>query len=210
MQNLYKTITSLVDEKEELNRRGGILKYDARRGIPEAKEEFDKMGARYKQVEAEIDRIEKEYAINIEDVSNYLFRYTHTKYRPVIFRETKKEVDGIHYTGEFNACYISQANPYYFRPIKEIAISEDKYDEMLKTLQRTGSICFSRSEDLEFETITPIQYLNRVNFIEIFTRPSDYDGIISKAFIDYIKPMIKQDLIETNIISNDDNFNIGL
>ncbi len=210
MRNLYEVITSLVDERDELNRQGGILKYDAKCGEPTAKEAYDKIVARYKQVEAEIDDIEKKYAIGIEDVCNYLFRYNHTKYRPVIFRETEKEVDGIYYTDEFVACYISQANPYYFRPIKEIAISADEYNKILKTLQRTGSICFSRSEDLDFETTSPAQYLNRVNFIEIFTRPIDYDGIVSKAFIDYIKPMIKQDLKETNIIANDEKFDLGL
>ena len=72
MQNLYDRITNLVKEREELNRRGGILKYDARRGIPEAKEEFDRIVARYKQVEVEIDRIDQDYAIGIEEMGEII------------------------------------------------------------------------------------------------------------------------------------------
>ena len=210
MKNLHETIISLVDEKEELNRQGGILKYDVRHGDPVAKEKYDKMAVRYEQVEHALEEIEKEYAITIEDFPKFLFRFTHTTYRPVIFRETQKELDEVHYTGEFIACYISRSNPYYSRPTKEIAISTDEYNKLLRTLQRTPSICFSRSEDLEFEATSPAQYLNNVNFIEIFTRPSDYDEIVSKRFIDYIKPMLRVELENTNIIANDENFNQGL
>ena len=87
MQNLYQIIKSLVDEKEELNRRCGILKYGARCGIPEAKEEFDKIVERLHVVNDQIDRINREYAIGIKEMGVIISKNMGETYIPKIFKE---------------------------------------------------------------------------------------------------------------------------
>ena len=211
MQNLYETITSLVDEKKELNRRGGILKYDARRGIHEAKEEFDKIVARLHVVNDQIDRINREYAIGIEEMGRIISKNMGETYIPKIFKEVYEKDGERYYTERFIACYINQSHPYYSNEKYEISVLEDEFKSLLQNLDKTNSIMFSNSGELNYRPLAPHYAFIGTNFINKYTygHNTDFDDFCRK-FIKKVEPMLVEELKSTNVIVNDDNFNNGL
>ena len=214
MKNLYETIISLVNEKEELKKQGGILKYDVRHGDPVAKEKYDKMAARYKQVEHELEEIENEYAIGIEEMGKIISKNMGETYTPKIFRKVY-ERDGEHYyTENFIACYINKSHPYYSNEEYEISVLQGEFADLLEDVEEGvhNSIMFSNHGTLcGYRPLVPSWAFQGANFIEMYTcgcntRISHF----SDKFIDYIEPMLRAELESTNIISNDEDFNNGI
>lgn len=210
MQNLYERITSLVREREELNRRGGILKYDARRGIPEAKEEFDKIVARYKQVEDEIDRIEKEHAIGIEEMGEIISENLGETYIPTIFKEVYEKNGERYYTERFIACYINESHPYYTNENYEISVLQDEFKTLMQNLDKTNSIMFSNSGELNYRPLMPRYAFNGTNFIKIYTRGWHHTYDFCRTFIDKFEPMLIKELENIKVDSVDENLGQGL
>ena len=210
MQNLYDRITNLVKEREELNRRGGILKYDARRGIPEAKEEFDRIVARYKQVEVEIDRIDQDYAIGIEEMGEIISKNMGETYIPKIFNEVYEKDGERYYTERFMACYINQSHPYYSSEKYSISVLEDEFKTLMQNLDKTNTIMFSNSGELDYRPMFPANAFRGTNFIKIYTGGWHHTYDFSNSFIEKVEPMLIKELEHTNIIVNDENFNNGL
>ena len=210
MQNLYERITSLVREREELNRRGGILKYDARRGIPEAKEEFDKIVARYKQVEAEIDRIEQDYAIDIEGMGKIISKNLRKDYVPKIFREVYEKDGGRYYTERFIACYINQNHLYHSNPKYEISVLEDEFKTLMQNLDETNTIMFSNSGELNYRPMFPANAFRGTNFIKIYTSGWCHTYDFCRTFIEKVEPMLIKELESIKVDSVDENLGQGL
>ena len=208
--NLYERITSLVNEREELKRRGGILKYDAKRGIPEAKEEFDKIVARYKQVEAEIDRIDQDCAIDIEGMGKIISKNMGEIYIPKIFKEVYEKDGGRYYTERFMACYINQSHPYYSNEKYSISVLEDEFKTLMQNLDKTNTIMFSNSGELNYRPMFPANAFRGTNFIKIYTRGWHHTYDFSNSFIEKVEPMLINELESIEVASVDENLGQGL
>lgn len=211
MQNLYERITSLVREREELNRRGGILKYDARRGIPEAKEEYDRIGQRYHAVNDEINRIEKEYVIDIEEMGEIISENLGETYIPTIFKEVCEKNGECYYTDRFIACYINESHPYYTNENYEISVSQDEFKTLVQNLDKTNSIMFSNSGELSYRPLMPRYAFNGTNFINRYTHGynTNFDNFCRK-FIQMVEPMLVKKLESIKVDSVDENLGQGL
>ena len=211
MKNLYETIISLVDEKEELNKQGGTLKYDVRRGDPVAKEKYDKMAIRYKQVEEQLDSIENEYAIGIEEMGKIISKNMGETYIPKIFREVYEKDGERYYTERFIACYINKRHPYYSNEKYEISVLENEFNgKLLESLDKTNAIMFSHSSELNYRPLVPSWAFQGTNFIRMYTYGRSCALDFCRGFIAKVEPMLRAELENTNIIANDDNFNQGI
>lgn len=211
MQNLYQIIKSLVDEREKLNRRCGILKYDARCGKPEAKEEFDKIVARLHVVNDQIDRINREYAIGIKEMGVIISKNMGGTYIPKIFKEVYEKDGARYYSERFIACYINQKHPYYSHDDYEISVMEDEFKTLMQNANKNNNIMFSNSGELDYRPFTPHYAFIGTNFISKYTY--NYDNSFEyfcRKFIKKVEPMLVEELKSTNVIVNDDNFNNGL
>lgn len=211
MQNLYELLTSLVDERAELKRMGGILKYDARRGEPTAKETFDKIVVRYKQVDKQIDTIEDEYAIGINEMGEIISKHTGKHYVPKLFREVYEKDGERYYSYRFIACYINEKHPYYSNEKYSIAVLEDEFKNLANNLDATGSIMFSNSGVLgNYKPLCPEYAFKGTNFIKKYIYGDLSIDEISCDFMEKVEPMLKAELASTNIITNDESFSQGL
>lgn len=212
MQNLYQIIKSLVDEKEELNRRCGILKYGARCGIPEAKEEFDKIVERLHVVNDQIDRINREYAIGIKEMGVIISKNMGETYIPKIFKEVYEKDGARYYSERFIACYINQKHPYYSHNDYEISVMEDEFKTLMQNANKNNNIMFSNSAELgNYRPLRPKYAFIGTNFISKYTY--NYDNSFEyfcRKFIKKVEPMLVEELKSTNVIVNDDDFNNGL
>ena len=113
MQNLYEEIEFLVEERQRLNDLGGRLKYDYKRQIPEAIEQFKKASNKYKQVEQRLKYIEDNCVIDYIKLADIITKHTGLVYKPRIFRETYMK-DGVnYYSGRFIGCYLNKLNKFY-------------------------------------------------------------------------------------------------
>ena len=195
----------LKQEKEKVFDQRNMLKYEAMRGNPAS---YNKASDRYDRASQKLEDIERDYAINIQDLANIISQYTGVKYVAKIFRELGEDNGVTHYTHRYIACFVNEDNPYY-QCTEGVIIPTSKYKEMLRDLGKTKSFVFSRSEELCFVPLNPEPYLERVNFIQCITR-GYCDSMINDRFMKRVAPMIKADLENTNVINNDENFNIGL
>ena len=210
MQSLYDLIENLVEEKDELRRRGMIIKYDARRGEPVAKSEFERIVAREKQVDAQINEIEKEYVIDIDEMGEIISKYTGEHYIPKIFRKIYMENGEAYYTNVFVGCYVNKNSQYYSSKEYSISLLDDEFNKLLNEINITKTIPFSSSNILSYKPLFPAEAFRGTNFIKMYTRGYHHSYDFIREFINKIEPMLKTELENTNIITNDINFNRGL
>ncbi len=214
MKNLYETIISLVNEKEELKKQGGILKYDVKRGDPVAKEKYEKMAARYTQVEDQLTEIEKQYAIGIEEMGKIISKNMGETYIPKIFKVVDERDGERYYTEIFIACYVNNRNRYYANKKYEISVSHNEFVDLLEDIEDgiLNSIMFSNHGTLgSYRPLVPSYAFQGTNFIEMYTGGHNTRiSHFSEKFIDKIEPMLKAELESTNFITNDEKFNQGI
>lgn len=210
MKSVYDLLTHLVNERERISDRCNLLKYDAMHGEPEVKAEYDGLVARYKQVEQQISNLEKQYFIGINDMGKIISKYTGKHYVPKIFRELYNKDGQNYYTYSFIACYINDQNPYYSNENYQICLMEDEYHKLLDGINgKAHTIQFSGSEMFEFEQLFPAGLVEHANFIKncIYTFPNRE---ISTDFKNRIKPLLIKHLQSLEVVSVDENIDLGL
>ena len=201
MQNPYELITNLVKERESLLRQDHRIANYAHFGGVRGEAEFDKKVARYKQIDEQLDKLEKDYAVNIIKMGKIISKNMGETYIPKIFYE----YDGIGYYG-FAGCYVNKNSKYYTNPSYEIDVSPEEY---------TNIVCDNKKYILFSYTCpgpsnkpnSPKEFYDSINFIELYTR--EYHQYItyyfSIVFIQSIKPMLRKELESIEVTSVDEN-----
>lgn len=205
MNSVYDELELLVQQKEDLNRRGGILKYDARRKIPKAVKEYDMIVKKYKQVESELQFIEDNYRIDYIKLGDILTNHSGLVYKPRIFRETYRKDDQNYYSGRFVGCYLNKQNEFfdYKAPKIEVSVDEKEYTRLLHSLDATKSLVFSSSEECSFRPLVPEYYISPINFIKMFIYGKyRFDDMITRDFVETVYPILKNELQRTVIEEN--------
>ncbi len=205
MNSVYDELELLVQQRENLNRRGGILKYDARRKVPEAVKEYDMIVKKYKQVESELQYIEDNYRIDYIKLAYILTKHTGLIYKPRIFRETYVKGGEVYRTGRFVGCYLNKRNKFFEYKSHEIEVSIDETDfnELIKSLEPTKSLLFSSSEECSFRPLVPKWYIEPINFTKLFIYGKyRFDDMITRDFVETVYPMVKNELQRTIIEEN--------
>ena len=205
MQNLYDTIISLVAERDELKIKGGALKYDAMHGDSVARATYDKMCDRFHVVNDCIDRINKKYVIDIDGMGKIISKNLGQTYVPKIFRETYEKNGEHYYTERFVACYIKEDNPYYKSKGYEISLSEDKFQDLLNSLEPTNSIMFSNSAELDYRPLFPKLAFQATNFVGMYTGFYCNTNELCRKFSQKVEPMLRSELESVKISNVDDD-----
>ena len=211
MTNLYDTITAKKKERVELVRRAKMFRDDAKRGDTTAKAEYDKIAERYEQLNEEMRDIEKEYAIDIQEMGEIISKNLGQTYVPKIFMQTVEENGRQRYNDVFIACYINKNAPYFKNPNHEIRLTEQEYRNLNQSLNETNHITFSHSGALgNYKPLVPVWAFKETNFITLHTYGEVALGGITTKFIKTVEPMLKAELQSTNVINNDEKFNQGI
>lgn len=206
MQNLYETITSLVKERKSLLRQDHRIENYAHFGGVRGKAEFDKKVARYIQIDEQLKKLEKDYAVNIIKMGKIISKNMKESYMPKIFHQ----YDGRSYYG-FAGCYVNKDSIYYTNPSYEIDVSPEEYANIVcdnKKYILFSYTCPGPSD----KPHSPKEFYDSVNFIELYTR--EYHQHItyhfSGAFIQQTKPMLVNELESIDVASVDKNIDLGL
>lgn len=203
--NLYRSIKTLTDEKNKLYRNAGIIKFDK-----EKRDEYIKMCKRYEQICDMLKEIENKYIITCLDVEKIISKNLKKEYKLKIFRETYEENGNTYYSTRFIACFLNDTNKYFnydkngFTLVNlgkkrdevypNYDLTEEEFAELKASLTKTDSYTLARSEELNFvPAIPPSCYLEKINFIENFTRNS-FDDFASFNFQHLIKFWLKQEI----------------
>lgn len=205
MKNLYWTIKLLYEEKIQLYRAGGKIKFDK-----EKREEYILMCKRYEQVCESLKALENKYVITCQDLAKIISKNLKQEYKLKIFQETYEKDGKTYYTNRFIACYLNDTNKFFNydkdafilnnwglkqnEVYANYSLTEKEFAELKASLTQTNSYILARSEELNFvPAIPPSCYLEKINFVKNFTRNS-FDDFASFNFQHLTKFWLKQEL----------------
>ncbi len=205
MQNLYERIQSLVKERNDLFRQDNRVKIYAQRVKFTGKTKFENNILKYRQIDQELKRIEKDYAVNIIKMGKIISKNKGETYIPKIFHE----YDGRCYYG-FAGCYVNKNSKYYTNPSYEIDVSPEEYANIVCDDKK--HILFSYTcPGPSDKPHSPKEFYDSINFIELYTReyPQHITYCFSSAFIQQTKHMLVKELESIEVASVDENLGHG-
>ena len=204
MQNLYELITNLVKERSDLFRQDNSIENYAHFGAIKGKADFDKKVARYRQIEKQIESIEKDYAIGIKEMGEIISKNKGETYIPKIFHEYCDR----DYFG-FVGCYVNKDSKYYTNPNYEIDVSPKEYADIIWDDKRYIRFSYTGASN---QLNSPKEFYDSTNFIKLYT--GRYFSLAMHnfcgAFIHEIKPMLRKELENIEVASVDENLGQGL
>lgn len=202
--NVYELITNLIKERDSLLRQEHRIENYAHFGKMKGKAEFKKNVLRYIQIDEQLKKLEKDYAIGIKEMGEIISREKDETYIPKIFHQ----YDGRCYFG-FAGCYVNNSSKYYANPNYEIDVSPKEYADIICDDKKYIRFSYTGASN---KLNSPKEFYDSTNFIELYTARYFTHAIhnFSRTFIQEIKPMLVKELKSIEVDSVDENLWQGL
>ena len=206
MANLYDEIEKLVEDYQRAYDNLMILKYKmVHYGYEPPEDEYVKC-------EHKIQEINSKYNIDCDDMAKIISKAKGKEYRFKVFREVGSFRVSEIYTYNYVACYVNENSKYFdIKCDKDYGIALIDYEKMLNSLNDENSIIASTNKGkrgIKRFIINPCIYLNRINFIKMFTRGTTNElELLEPEFKAQIKPILKERLEQVEV---GEEQNIGL
>ena len=197
--NLYDTIKSLVDRKQEIKKIGGIIKHDRSR-----RSEYEKLADEFNQIEDKLFYIRDNCVISPMKLTELISKKEDKEYRLKIFREICKYRNQPYYTGDFVVCYLDSDNKYFDcdqdafslsftneEQYVNYSLSNKQFAELTSSLDNEKSYVLATLKDQDFRPILPPScYIERINFTRHFIF-GYADKFVSDKFMNNVEDVIK-------------------
>ena len=195
--SLYDYIERLKQVKENCTQRA----QNSRLTPNEARGVRAKMSEKIKLINAELDKIEKEYPIDFKLLAGIISEQTNKDYKLKKFRETETiwEVkDDVmkpnkYFTGRYVIAYVNKDNKFFNHKESTLGdsyMNSNEYSDMLETLNQTNSIVLRSSDGFGLDEWLSYGIVEYKNYMSLITRDERFYEDFYAETTNKIKQMI--------------------